>query len=41
MDGTKLPLFVVFKDTPGDKIEESLDSIAPAGIMCAVNKKHG
>ncbi len=38
-DGTKLPLFVVFKGMPGGSIERSLPEITPDGIVCAVQEK--
>ena len=39
MDGMKLPLCVVFKGTPGRKVEKQLPDIIPAGILGCVQKK--
>ena len=39
LDGTKLPLFVVFKATPSGNIERSLPRITPDGIVSAVQDK--
>ena len=36
MDGSKLPLFVIFKGKRGGKIEKSLKEIVPAGITACV-----
>ena len=33
MDGTKLPLFVIFKGKPGGSVERSPPSILPAGVI--------
>ena len=34
-----MPLFVIFKDKPGGKIEKSLDEILPDGIVGCVQRK--
>ena len=39
MDGSKLPLFVIFKGKRGDKIEKSFRKIVPAGITACVQAK--
>ena len=39
MDGTKLPLFVIFKGMPGGSVEKSLPSILPDGVIGCVQKK--
>ena len=39
MDGTKLPLFVIFKGTPGGSVEKQLPTILPEGIFGCVQKK--
>ena len=39
MDGTKLPLFVIFKGVPGGHIERQLPRIVPKGIIGCVQKK--
>ena len=39
MDGTKLPLFVIFKGQRGGKQEKSLNQIVPAGIIACVQAK--
>ena len=39
MDGSKLPLFVIFKGTPGGNIERSLNSTLPDGIFGCVQPK--
>ena len=36
MDVSKLPLFVIFKGTPGGNVERSLTSILPDGIIGCV-----
>ena len=41
MDGTKLPLFVIFKGTPGGKVEKQLPDKLPTGIFACVQKKAG
>ena len=39
VDGTKLPLFVIFKCKPNGNIEKDLPSIMPAGMLgCTLNK---
>ena len=39
MDGTKLPLFAIFKGTPGGSIDRQLPSILPGGIIGCVQSK--
>ena len=39
MDGTKLPLFVIFKGTLGDSFEKSLPDIIPKGVIGCVQRK--
>ena len=39
MDGTKLPLFVIFKGKPGGNIEKNLQEILPEGVIGCVQKK--
>ena len=39
MDGTKLPLFVIFKGVPGGKVDQSLESILPTGVLGCVQPK--
>ena len=39
IDGSKFPLFVIFKGKPGGKIEKSLDVILPDGIVGCVQRK--
>ena len=39
MDGTKLPLFLIFKGAPGGHIERLLDQILPNGMHGCAQKK--
>ena len=39
MDGTKLPLFVIFIGVPGGHVERQLPGIVPSGIFGCVQKK--
>ncbi len=39
MDGTKLPLLLVFKRQQGDRIQKILDNTTPPGIVCGVQEK--
>ena len=39
MDGTKLPLFVIFKGKQGGTVEKQLSSILHAGVTVSVQKK--
>ena len=39
MDGTKLPLFAIFKGQRGGKLEKSFDQIILAGIIACVQAK--
>ena len=39
IDGSKLPLLVIFKGTPVGSVERSLSSKLPAGIMSCVQSK--
>ncbi len=39
LDGTKLPLFVIFKGKSGGSIDRSLADIWPEGIFGCVQKK--
>ena len=39
MDGSKLPLFVIFRGTPGGKIEKNLPDITLQNIVSSVNSK--
>ena len=39
MDGTKLPLFVIFKGKQGGTVEKQLPSILPDGVFGCVQKK--
>ena len=41
MDGTKLPLFVMFNGKTGGRIDRSLKDITPSIIVCGVQEKHG
>ena len=36
MDGSKLPVFVIFKGTPGESVERSLSSVLPSGVIGCV-----
>ena len=38
MDGTKLPLFCIFKGKKDGKIQRTLETITPAGIVRAVDE---
>ena len=39
MDGTKLPLFIIFKGQSGGRIARDLHNILPAGVHGCVQKK--
>ena len=39
MDGSKLPLFVIFRGKPGGRVEKSLQEIVPDGIVGCVQRK--
>ena len=39
MDGTKLPLFIIFKGKPNGHIDNALKDILPAGVFGCVQKK--
>ena len=39
MDGTKLPLFAIFKGVPGGSIDRQLPSILPTGVVGCVQAK--
>ena len=39
MDGSKLPLFVIFKGVPGGRVDKSLPRILPDGVIGCVQRK--
>ena len=39
MDGTKLPLFVIFKGVPGGRVEKQLTAELPEGVVGCVQRK--
>ena len=39
MDGSKLPLFIIFKGVPGGRVDKSLQQILPEGVIGCVQRK--